>query len=136
MKLVAYNTKTKEWGAVRYPTEPAETGWVGLSEITAHGDHVYIVERDNQIGAAAKIKKLYRVAQADLQAAALGGDLPLVAKEEVHDFIPDLTSTGGYVVDKIEGFAIDADGVGYAVTDNDGVDDSNGETLFFSIGKM
>ncbi|SDU30485.1 esterase-like activity of phytase family protein [Stappia sp. ES.058] len=136
VKLVAYNTKTKEWGAVRYPTEPAETGWVGLSEITAHGDHVYIVERDNQIGAAAKIKKLYRVAQADLQAAALGGDLPLVAKEEVHDFIPDLTSTGGYVVDKIEGFAIDADGVGYAVTDNDGVDDSNGETLFFSIGKM
>jgi hypothetical protein len=136
VKLVAYNTKTKEWGAVRYPTEAADTGWVGLSEITAHGDHVYIVERDNQIGAAAKLKALYRVAMSDLQPAALGGDLPLVAKERVHDFIPDLTATGGYVVDKIEGFAIDADGIGYAVTDNDGVDDSNGETLFFSIGKM
>ncbi len=136
VKLVAYNTKTKEWGAVRYPTEAAETGWVGLSEITAHGDHVYIVERDNQIGAAAKLKALYRVAMSDLQPAALGGELPVVAKERVHDFIPDLTSTGGYVVDKIEGFAIDADGIGYAVTDNDGVDDSNGETLFFSIGKM
>jgi hypothetical protein len=40
------------------------------------------------------------------------------------------------VVDKIEGFAVDVSGTGYAVTDNDGVDDSNGETLFFSIGKM
>ena len=136
VKLVAYDTKSGEWGAVRYPTEPAETGWVGLSEITAHGDHVYIIERDNQIGAAARIKKLTRVALADMQPAALGGDLPLVTKQDVHDFIPDLTATGGYVVDKIEGFAIDINGIGYAVTDNDGVDDSNGETLFFSIGTM
>jgi len=136
VKLVAYNTETGAWGAVRYPTEPAETGWVGLSEITRHGDHVYIVERDNRIGAAARIKKLTRVALSELQPAPLGGELPLVTKEDVRDFIPDLTATGGYVVDKIEGFAIDADGVGYAVTDNDGVDDSNGETLFFSIGKM
>ncbi|MCA1299337.1 esterase-like activity of phytase family protein [Stappia indica] len=136
VKLVAYNTRTKEWGAVRYPTEPAEKGWVGLSEITLHGDHVYIVERDNQIGAKAKIKKLYKVAVADLVPAKLGGELPLVTKEEVRDFIPDLKATGGYVVDKIEGFAVDAAGVGYAVTDNDGVDDSNGETLFFSIGKL
>jgi hypothetical protein len=40
------------------------------------------------------------------------------------------------VVDKIEGFTIDAAGNGYAVTDNDGVDDSSGETLFFSAGNM
>ena len=26
-----------------------EGGWVGLSEITAYGDYVYIIERDNQI---------------------------------------------------------------------------------------
>jgi hypothetical protein len=121
---------------VRYPTEPADTGWVGLSEITLYGDHVYIIERDNQIGDAAKLKKLYRVALSDLKPAALGGELPTVAKEEVRDFIPDLKATGGYVVDKIEGFTIDVSGTGDAVTDNDGVDDSNGETLFFSIGKM
>ncbi|MGF1475945.1 MAG: esterase-like activity of phytase family protein [Geminicoccaceae bacterium] len=136
VKLVAYNTATEEWGAVRYPTEPAETGWVGLSEITLGDEHVYIVERDSQIGQAAKLKKLYRVPLSDLEPAPLGGDLPMVSKEEVRDFIPDLTATGGYVVDKIEGFAIDSAGFGFAVTDNDGVDDSNGETLFFSTGKM
>uniref|UniRef100_UPI003BABD736 esterase-like activity of phytase family protein n=1 Tax=Stappia sp. TaxID=1870903 RepID=UPI003BABD736 len=136
VKLLAYNTSTKEWGAVHYPLDATEKGWVGLSEITAHGDHVYIVERDNQIGEAAKIKKLYRVPLSQLMPAPLGGELPMVTKEEVRDFIPDLKATGGYVVDKIEGFTIDAAGNGYAVTDNDGVDDSNGETLFFSTGKM
>lgn len=136
VKLVAYNTDTKEWGAVRYPTEQPSKGWIGLSEITAYGDYVYIVERDNQIGNNAKVKRLYRVAQSELKAAALGGELPLVSKEQVRDFLPDLKATGGYVVDKIEGFAIDASGVGYAVTDNDGIDDSNGETLFFSTGQM
>ncbi|HMA13779.1 MAG TPA: esterase-like activity of phytase family protein [Kiloniellaceae bacterium] len=136
VKLVSYNLTTKEWGAVRYPTDPAESGWVGLSEITLHGDHVYLIERDNLIGEAARIKKLYRVALSALKPAALGGDLPLVAKELVRDLIPDLKATGGYVVDKVEGFAVDAAGTGYVVTDNDGVDDSNGETLFFSIGAM
>ena len=138
MKLVSYNTKSKEWGAVRYPTDIAEAkqGWVGLSEITAYGDHVYIVERDNQLGNTAVIKRLYKVAISELRPGELGGELPMVKKELVRDFIPDMKSTGGYVVDKIDGFAIDAKGNGFAVTDNDGVDDSNGETLFFSIGKM
>ena len=136
VKLVAYNTKEKEWGAVHYPLEPAEKGWVGLSEITAHGDYVYIIERDNQIGGDAKIKRLYRVAQSELKPAKLGSTLPVVKKELVHDFMPELKALNGYVTDKIEGFAIDANGNGYAVTDNDGVDDSSGETLFFSIDKM
>lgn len=136
VKLVSYNLETQAWGAVRYPTEPAGEGWVGLSEITAYGDYVYIVERDDRIGDAAILKKLYRVAVSELQPASLGEELPLVTKEEVHDFLPDLKATGGYVVDKLEGFAIDTNGNAYAVTDNDGMDDSNGETLFFSIGLM
>ncbi len=136
VKLVAYNLETEEWGAVRYPTEPADTGWVGLSEIAVHGDHVYIIERDNQIADAAKIKRLYRVTLSDLTPGPLGSELPVVAKEQVRDFLPDLIAPNGYVVDKIEGFVVDAAGVGYAVTDNDGVDDSSGETHFFSIGKL
>ncbi len=99
------------------------------------GDNAYIAERDNEIGANAKVKRLYRVALSDMVPAKLGSALPLVSKELVRDFLPDLKATGGYVVDKLEGFAIDVDGVGYAVSDNDGVDDSNGETLFFSTGK-
>ena len=137
VKLVSYKPSSEEWGAVRYPLEKAEAGWVGLSEITASGDHAYIIERDNQIGPNAKLKKLYRVALADLKPAKLGGELPVVKKEEVRDLIPDLKSaTNGYVVDKVEGFAIDAAGNGFVVTDNDGVDDSSGETLFFGIGPM
>lgn len=136
VKLVSYQPSTGEWGAVRYPLDETAKGWVGLSEITAYGEYVYIIERDNQIAENAKIKKLYRVKLDDMQAAPLGSDFPIVAKEEVRDFIPDLQSLNGYVQDKIEGFAIDAAGEGFAVTDNDGVDDHSGETLFFSIGKL
>ncbi|MBJ3775196.1 esterase-like activity of phytase family protein [Acuticoccus mangrovi] len=136
VKLLAYDTKAKTWGAVRYPLETPEKGWMGLSEITAVGDSVYIVERDNQIGAAAKVKRLYSVPAAELKPAALGGDLPTVSKTLVHDFIPDLAAYNGYVVDKVEGFAVAGDGTAYVVTDNDGVDDSSGETFFFPIGKL
>jgi alkaline phosphatase len=137
VKLVSYNPKDKEWGAVRYPLDAApEGGWVGLSEITFQGDHAYVIERDNQIGAAASIKKIYRIAKTDLAPAKLDGELPVVKKELVRDLLPDLKSTGGYVLDKVEGFAFDAAGEAFIVTDNDGVDNSNGETMFWSIGKL
>jgi hypothetical protein len=136
VKLVAYNTADKTWGAVSYRLDKKGAGWVGLSEITAHGDQVFIVERDNQIGEAAKIKKLYAVSVDQLKPGKLGEELPVVEKTLVRDFLPDLKSTGGYVVDKIEGFTIDKAGNAFAVTDNDGIDDSNGETLFLNIGPL
>ena len=133
VKLLSYNLESEEWGAVRYPTEPAETGWVGLSEIVAHDDYVYIIERDNQIGVLAKIKRVYRVAKSELNPSQIGTDFPLVNKELVRDLIPDLAKLNGYIVDKVEGLAIDQQGNAIIVTDNDGVDDSSGETLFFKI---
>jgi len=136
VKLVSYNIQTEAWGAVHYPKASPDKGWVGLSEITAYGDHVYIVERDNQHGIEAVTKKVYRVPLADMQPAPLGGDLPVVSKELVTDLIPALTSTGGYVLDKVEGMAIMDDGTAWISTDNDGVDDHSGETMFFSIGQM
>jgi len=136
VKLVAYNTKDKTWGAVHYPKAEPKKGWVGLSEITAHDNQVYIIERDNQIGEAAVTKKVYRVSVDQLKPAKLGEKLPVVKKELVRDLIPDLKSTGGYVLDKVEGFAVTKDGTAYVSTDNDGVDDHSGETMFFSIGKL
>ncbi|MEM9550055.1 MAG: esterase-like activity of phytase family protein [Pseudomonadota bacterium] len=137
VKLVAYNLETEEWGAVHYPKAEPETGWVGLSEIVAHGDHVYIVERDNQHDFRAVTKKIYRIPMSDMVPAPLDGPLPVVSKEEVRDLIPDLTSTGGYVLDKVEGLAIlPSTGEAFVSTDNDGVDDASGETMFFSIGEM
>lgn len=137
-KLVAYNPAKKEWSAARYPLEaPAEGAWVGLSEITAHDGKLYIVERDNQIGDKAKLKAIYTVNIEDFKPVELGGDLPVLTKTLVRDLVPDLKSaTNGYVVDKVEGFAIDASGEAFVVTDNDGVDDSSGETLFLKLGKL
>jgi hypothetical protein len=136
VKLLGYKPSSKEWGAVRYPLEAVETGWAGLSEITVHGEFAYIVERDNQIAGKAGLKKLYRVPLTDLVPAALDGELPVVSKEEVRDLVPDLKSANGYVLDKVESFAIDTAGEGFVITDNDGVADSSGETMFWSIGKM
>jgi hypothetical protein len=136
VKLLSYKPSSKEWGAVRYPLDATETGWAGLSEITVHGEFAYIVERDNQIAGKAVLKKLYRVPVADLVPAALDGELPVVTKEEVRDLLPDLKSANGYVLDKVESFAIDAAGEGFVITDNDGVADSSGETMFWSIGTV
>lgn len=137
VKLLAYNSAEKTWGAVHYPLDaPSEGAWMGLSDITLHGDWVYIVERDNQIAGNAAAKKLYRVAASQMIPAELGGALPVVTKELVRDLLPDLAVLNGYAMDKIEGFAIDAAGTAWVVTDNDGVDDSSGETLFWSVGTM
>jgi len=136
IKLVAYNLETKEWGAVHYQKAEPATGWVGMSEIVAHGDYFYVIERDNQHDHRAVTKKIYRIPAAEMVPAPLGGELPVVSKELVRDLLPDLTSTGGYVLDKVEGLAIMADGTAFVSTDNDGVDDHSGETMFFSIGKI
>jgi DNA-binding beta-propeller fold protein YncE len=138
VKLVSYNIEDKTWGAVHYPLDKAEGdgAWVGLSEITVVGDWFYVIERDNQIADRAQVKRLYRIPAAAMTAAEPGGTLPVVTKELVRDLLPDLATTNGYVVDKVEGFAIDAAGNGWVVTDNDGVDDSSGETLFWSIGAV
>ena len=44
-----------------------------------------------------------------------------------------LKAYGLYVVDKIEGLAVTSDGEIFVSTDNNGVDDSFGETFFLSI---
>ncbi len=137
VKIAAYNLETEEWGAVRYPlTAPTGDGWVGLSEIAVNGDYAYMIERDNLFGSAAVTKTITRVALSEMVPAPLGGDLPVVTKEVVRDLLPDLASTGGPIIEKIEGLAIDADGNGWVITDNDGVDDASGETMFWTIGKL
>jgi hypothetical protein len=121
----------------RYPLDAAKGGWVGLSELTAIGDDSFIViERDNQFGDGA-IKTLKSFSVKGLKAGAPGAaEIPVVPKSLVRNLVPDLQAPKGYVLDKIEGFAIDAAGSAFVVSDNDGVDGSSGETQFIPLGKL
>ncbi|KPQ18184.1 MAG: Esterase-like activity of phytase [Rhodobacteraceae bacterium HLUCCO18] len=134
-KVLGYNLETEEWSVIHYPLTPAETGWVGLSEIVAHDGHLYFIERDNQFENAAT-KQITRVALDQMEMVALGETPNVLAPDVVVDLLPYLASTGGYVLDKVEGLAIAADGTMWVSTDNDGVDDHSGETMFFAIAPM
>ena len=138
VKLRRLQHRHRGMGRRALPARSRAGRWLGrpLAKSPSHGDYAYIVERDNQIAGKAGLKAIYRVPVSELVPAALGGELPVVSKELVRDLVPDLKANNGYVVDKVESFAIDAAGTGYVITDNDGVDDSSGETFFWSIGKV
>ena len=137
VKLLAYKPADKSWGVVHYPLDAAESGWVGLSEITAVNGGLVIVERDNQVGAGAKVKALTYVSLDGVVPAAVGAaDIPVLTKSPVRDLIPDLVSPGGFVLDKVESFAVDVNGDAFVITDNDGVDDHSGETQLIRLGKI
>ncbi|MEM0935092.1 MAG: esterase-like activity of phytase family protein [Pseudomonadota bacterium] len=133
-KVLGYNLDSEEWSVIHYPlTEPA-AGWVGLSEIVAHDGSVYFIERDNQHDARAVTKQITRVSLDAMGGMVALGETPAVLEPElVVDLLPYLTSTGGYVLDKVEGLAIAMDGTMWVSTDNDGVDDHSGETMFFAV---
>jgi len=124
---------------LHYPLEAtkAEGGWVGLSEITAVGPDTFVViERDNQFGDSA-LKTLHSFSVAGLMAAAPGdAKVPVVSKRLLRNLVPDLQKPQGYVLDKVESFAVDSAGQAFAITDNDGVDGSNGETQFLRLGVL
>lgn len=137
VKLVSYKPATKSWGVVRYPLDATPAGWMGLSEITAVGnDTLVVIERNNQWSDKA-IKRLYAVSIAGVTPAAPGSQqIPVVTKRLVRDVATDLKATNGIVLEKLEGFTIDAAGNAFAVTDNDGVDGVSGETQFLRLGKL
>jgi hypothetical protein len=59
-----------------------------------------------------------------------------VTKTLLRDLTLDLMKAGGYGLDKVEGMTVDKAGNLFVVTDNDGVDDSSGETQFFAFGPL
>ena len=136
-KILRYHVATREWGVLHYPLDATPAGWMGLSEIAATGpDSFVVIERNNQWGEAA-IKRLYAFSVAGLAPAAAGAaQVPVVTKRLVRDVVPDLARTGGIILEKLEGFAIDRDGEAFAVTDNDGVQNVSGETQFLRLGRL
>lgn len=137
-KILSYKPATKEWGVLHYPlSQPAAGHWMGLSEIVALGDDRFaVLERDNAFGPKA-FKTIQSFSVKGLKPAAIGaGEIPTVTKTLLRDLTPDLMKTQGQGLEKIEGMTVDKDGNLFVVSDNDGVDDSSGETQFFAFGRI
>lgn len=135
-RIGVYDIAAATWNFLFYPLDAPLSqngGWVGLSDITSldNGEFV-VVERDNQAGPDAAIKRLYR-----FNVTGLAPD-SVVAKTLVRDLLAsgDLAAAGGAIPEKIEGSAVTANGDVYIVNDNDGVDDNSGETQLINLGDI
>ena len=133
-RIGVYDLTAKTWQFMFYPLDAVTSpngGWVGLSDITALGSGQFmLVERDNQGGPDARIKRLYTI---NLTGVANGATL---TKTLVRDVLNDLKTPGGQVPEKIEGLARLANGDVLIVNDNDGVDDNSGEVQLINLGKL
>lgn len=137
-RIGRYTPATGEWAWFGYRLEhTAATGdWLGLSEITAiDDDTLALIERDKLNGPAAAVKRITTV---DLPTEDPAADAPLqvLEKRTAIDVLPELRAANGWTQEKLEGFAVAADGRLYAVTDNDGVKDATGETVFLRLGDV
>ncbi|MBQ0761036.1 MAG: esterase-like activity of phytase family protein [Zhongshania sp.] len=134
VRVGIYDIANATWSFLFYPLDAPESqngGWVGLSEITSIGNGEFLViERDNQGGPDAAIKRLYKFDTTGLVDGAI------VTKTLMRDVLPDMKATGGLVTEKIEGTALLNNGDLLMVNDNDGVDDSNGETQLINLGDI
>ncbi|WP_432105137.1 esterase-like activity of phytase family protein [Streptomyces sp. bgisy091] len=123
---------TWSWYGYRLGTTNTPGDWIGLSEITVVGNKLAVIERDKLNGPAARVKRIYTV---DLpRTAAAPGALTVLPKTLAHDVLPGLRATKGWTQEKLEGLSVAGDGHVYAVTDNDGLDDSTGETVLLDLG--
>ena len=136
-RIGRYTPATGTWEWFGYRLEPTSVAgdWTGLSEIAAvDKDTLAVVERDKQNGTTARIKRIYTV---DVPAHGVTGDAAITSplpKKLAYDVLPDLRKPHGWTQEKLEGMTIGADGQVYAVTDNDGLDDATGETVFLRLG--
>lgn len=134
-RIGKYSPASGEWQWYGYQLDTTSTDgdWIGVSEIAVDGDSLLLLERDKLSGPAAAVKTVYRVAIPG-EPGVTGTAAPAVlAKTRVHDLLPDLAATNGWVQEKVEGMAIAGNGGLYVVTDNDGVDDATGETVLVRV---
>ncbi|MFF5082594.1 esterase-like activity of phytase family protein [Actinoplanes sp. NPDC000266] len=132
VRIGRYDIAKATWSWLAYPLDTAPLGWTGLSELVAvDGNTFAVIERDNQRGPQASIKKVYKF---DVPTTWTG--VPTLKKKLVRDLLPALKADNGWVQDKVEGLAIAGNGQAYAVTDNDAIDDATGETVFLRLGRL
>lgn len=123
------------WFGYQLDSTGVEGDWIGLSEIAVHDGALLVLERDKLNGPDARVKAIYRVEIPEDGVLTEAGQTPKVLpKTLARDLLPDLRATNGFVQEKVEGFAVAGNGKLYVVTDNDGLDDANGETVFLDLG--
>ena len=123
-----------QWFGYHLDSTDVEGDWIGLSEIAVHDGALLVLERDKLNGPDARVKAIYRV-DIPTEGGVNGTEAPKVLpKTLARNLLPDLQATRGFVQEKVEGFAIAGNGKLYVVTDNDGLDDANGETVFLDLG--
>ena len=137
VKLGRYDVAADAWTFALYPLDAVASpagGWVGLSELALLPDGTFgVVERDNQIAQSAAVKRVYRVDPASAEWRPHGTPLDTVEKALASDVLGALDERSISVPDKPEGLGVTAGGRVYLATDNDGVDENYGETLFFRL---
>jgi len=141
-KIGRYDVATGTWGFVHYPLQPQGGGdWIGLSELTLLPNGTFaVVERDKGWGPStgfnAELKALYGVdlAAAEFRAYDDPAGLVTIPKVLLRNVLPDLAANSIWTPEKLEGVAVTASGRVFVVTDNDGLDDATGETLFLDLG--
>jgi len=141
-RIGRYDTATGEWTFAYYPLEVPTSpngGWVGLSELTHVGGGLFsVIERDNQAGPDARIKRVasFSIAGVRFEPNDQAPAFPVLAKTVDRDLIADGDYDAGVILEKLEGMAIFSDGRTIIVNDNDGVDGSSGETRVFDLGSL
>ncbi|MER7273450.1 esterase-like activity of phytase family protein [Dactylosporangium sp. NPDC000244] len=130
-RIGRYDLTNKTWRWYGYQLETTTTpgDWIGLSEVVAVDENTLaVIERDKLNGPNAKIKRVYTVKLPDTDT------FPVLKKRLAVDVLPSLRADNGWTQEKLEGLTIAGDGQVYAITDNDGVQDATGETVFLRLG--
>lgn len=137
VRLGRYTPGSGEWEWFGYPLErtAVDGDWIGLSEVTVADGALLVLERDKLNGPDARVKAIYRVGLPDGPGSTSADAAPpMLTKTLARDLLPDLQATRGWVQEKVEGMTVGGNGNLYIVTDNDGLDDANGETVFSDLG--
>lgn len=134
VRLGRYDVDAGSWSFYGYRLEAAsgaDGDWNGLSEITLTGNGTLaVIERDKRNGPDAALKAVYTVPLPSGPAT----EPTVLPKSLAVDVLPTLQAGAGWTQEKLEGLTVAGDGRVFVITDNDGVDDANGETVFASLG--
>lgn len=134
--LLRFEPATGTWASAYYtldvPASPAG-GWVGVSGLQLLDSGLLaVLERDNQGGTDAAVKRLYTVAPEDL-AWSTSGDhdsIPVAGKTLLVDLIAERVFADRAIPVPVflEGLAVDSSGSLLLLNDNGGVPGNGGET--------